>query len=195
MDMVYVKALIDPQVDFVSGVFGTEEAQAIAGRWAGFLTAPPDGAKSHLFFVTRDSHPAPYGANPESRLFAAPHCVEGTEGCGFVKPVADALRAQERNPAYRVCEKNGFVCLDLPDAIAAAASDCSLAFGAGGEGLDIAICGVVTDICVLTNAVFLQARFPWAKISVDASGCAGTTPDNHANALRIIRGLGIGVAD
>ena len=199
--MLYVKVLVDPQIDFVSGVFGTAEARAVAGCWARFLAPATaaecraDGASGRLYMITRDSHPAPYCEAPESRIFATPHCVAGTEGAAFVAPVDEAVRAQAGNPAYRVCEKNGFTCVDLPEAIIGAAEDCSFACSPDGKGMKIVLCGVVTDICVLANALYLQARLPWADVAVDVAGCAGVTPQSHEKALEIMATLGIKIME
>ena len=47
----------------------------------------------------------------------------------------------------------------------------------------VELVGVCTDICVISNALLIKAFFPEKKISVDASCCAGVTPESHANAL------------
>jgi nicotinamidase-related amidase len=49
------------------------------------------------------------------------------------------------------------------------------------------IIGLCTDICVVSNALILKALFPEAHISVDASACAGVTPDTHEAALTTMR--------
>lgn len=43
--------------------------------------------------------------------------------------------------------------------------------------------GLCTDICVVSNALILKAEFPEVKITVDASCCAGVTPESHEAAL------------
>lgn len=44
--------------------------------------------------------------------------------------------------------------------------------------------GLCTDICVISNALLLKAYMPELRIAVDASYCAGVTPESHANALK-----------
>ena len=52
------------------------------------------------------------------------------------------------------------------------------------EGLEeIELIGLCTDICVISNAMILKAKFPEKTIAVDASCCAGVTPKSHENAL------------
>ena len=43
--------------------------------------------------------------------------------------------------------------------------------------------GLCTDICVLSNALIIKATFPYANVTVDASCCAGVTPESHNDAL------------
>ena len=43
--------------------------------------------------------------------------------------------------------------------------------------------GLYTDISTISNALIIKATFPEAVISVDASCCAGVTPESHNAAL------------
>lgn len=52
---------------------------------------------------------------------------------------------------------------------------------------DIELVGLCTDICVVSNALILKAMFPNADITVDASCCAGVTPDTHNAALATMK--------
>ena len=47
----------------------------------------------------------------------------------------------------------------------------------------VELVGLCTDICVVSNALLLKALFLEAEISVDASCCAGVTPESHEAAL------------
>ena len=53
----------------------------------------------------------------------------------------------------------------------------------GNDDIEIELIGLCTDICVVSNALLLKAYFPEAKITVDASCCAGVTPESHKAAL------------
>ena len=50
--------------------------------------------------------------------------------------------------------------------------------------MEIELIGVCTDICVVSNALLIKAVLPEAEISVDASCCAGVTPESHEAALK-----------
>ena len=52
-------------------------------------------------------------------------------------------------------------------------------------GIDkITFVGLCTDICVISNAILVKAFLPEVLIEVDASCCAGVTPESHERALR-----------
>ena len=56
-----------------------------------------------------------------------------------------------------------------------------------GKGMVIELCGVCTDICVVSNALLIKAALPEAALTVDASLCAGVTPQRHEAALETLR--------
>ena len=60
-----------------------------------------------------------------------------------------------------------------------------LAQKAGYE--EIELIGLCTDICVISNAMILKAALPEAVVEVDASCCAGVTPESHRNALEAMK--------
>ncbi len=53
----------------------------------------------------------------------------------------------------------------------------------GEEIAKIELCGLCTDICVISNAMILKATFPEAKIAVDSKCCAGVSVASHNTAL------------
>ena len=60
-------------------------------------------------------------------------------------------------------------------------------FDYSDKPLEIDICGFATDICVLSNALFLRSEYPQATITVIDNLCTGTTPENHAAAIELMR--------
>ena len=50
--------------------------------------------------------------------------------------------------------------------------------------------GVVTDICVVSNAVLLHSAFLNARVAVLKDLCAAATPEGHARALALLAGMG-----
>ena len=47
--------------------------------------------------------------------------------------------------------------------------------------------GLCTDICVISNSLIAKAVLPEAEVIVDASACAGVTPDQHRTALAAMK--------
>ena len=51
----------------------------------------------------------------------------------------------------------------------------------------IDMCGICTDICVISNVLMLRAFCPYSKIILLSNLCAGTTPENHQKAIDIMK--------
>lgn len=158
--------VVDMQKDFIDGALGTKEAQEMLPRMeAKLLAAQAAGTK--LVF-TMDTHGEDYLATQEGRRLPVPHCIRGTEGWEIAASLQPFVRA-----AAAVVEKPAFGSTELP----ALLEDCD----------EIELVGLCTDICVISNALVLKAFYPEKKISVDASCCAGVTPESHAEALRAMK--------
>ena len=59
----------------------------------------------------------------------------------------------------------------------------------------IELCGLDTDICVITNALIIKTLYPYpdVEVTVDASCCAGSTPEKHTAALEVMKSCQINV--
>ena len=108
------------------------------------------------------------------------HCVKGTPGWAVDREIATALNGK----GAVFVEKPTFGSLLLPQMIEDAAA---------GEDFDVTLIGLCTDICVISNALLLKARFHEKEIFVDAACCAGVTPEKHAAALETMRSCQINV--
>lgn len=166
--MKHVLIVVDMQTDFVDGALGTPEAVAILDNVTAKIkayAADPDG----VIFVTYDTHTESYMETSEGKHLPVPHCIKGTAGWALHPTVAAALEGV----AYTAVEKPTFGSVALPALVKeAAAGDFS-----------VELIGLCTDICVVSNTLLLKAHYPEVSISVDASCCAGVTPDTHRAAL------------
>ena len=99
--------------------------------------------------------------------------MKGTPGWAVDPEIAEAL--QKRQTVF--VEKPTFGSMILPQMIADSAA---------GEDFDITLIGLCTDICVVSNALLLKARFHEKEVYVDAACCAGVTPELHQAALRVM---------
>ena len=163
-----ILAVIDMQNDFIDGSLGTPEAQAIV---------PAVAAKIRSYsradvFATKDTHPENYLETQEGRHLPVLHCVRETEGWNIRPEIAELL-----DPA-QVFEKPTFGSLALADELSRIAEE---------EEIEIELCGLCTDICVVSNALLLKACMPEVRICVDPACCAGVTPEKHLAALETMR--------
>ena len=155
--------VVDMQNDFIDGSLGTAEAKAIVPAVQEKIAAF-DGP----IFYTRDTHTENYLSTQEGKNLPVVHCVRGTHGW----QIADGLLCGD-SP---VVNKPSFGSMELASLLQKA-----------GPFDEIELIGLCTDICVISNAVILKAAFPETIISVDASCCAGVTPESHKNALSAMK--------
>ena len=161
--------VVDMQKDFVDGALGTPEAQKIVDN----VVRKIEAFDGDVLF-TQDTHAKNYLDTAEGRKLPVVHCVKGTPGFELNERVRAAC---DRKGAAGI-EKLTFGAKDLP----------ALLRRKYPEGLEsIELIGLCTDICVISNALLLKAFFRETPIAVDASCCAGVTPDSHKNALAAMK--------
>ena len=162
--------IIDFQNDFVTGALGTPEARTIIPAIQSLIDEAY--TEDHIIIYTRDTHDADYVDTQEGRKLPISHCLYGTDGWNIV-PECECKEIPG-NLVYHFNKKQfGYDDWEHTEALKAAE--------------EIILCGVCTDICVITNALLLKTYFPETPIKVVASACAGTTPENHAAALQVMQ--------
>ena len=164
--------VVDMQVDFTTGSLGSPHAAAIIPH----VVEKVKGFDGKVIF-TRDTHAQNYLQTQEGTKLPVVHCIKDTDGwqiCDALRPFADT-----------VIDKETFGSMDLPHLLRQM-----------GEPIDsITLCGLCTDICVISNAMIVKAAFPEVPITVDASCCAGVTEESHRTALDAMRAVQITVTD
>ena len=164
--------VVDMQNDFTTGSLGSSHAAAIIPNVVQKVTSF-DGQ----VIFTRDTHGPDYLQTQEGRNLPVMHCIKDTDGW----QICDALKPYVNH----VVDKITFGSVDLPDVLKEA-----------GEPIEeIELCGLCTDICVISNAVILKAAFPEVKITVDAGCCAGVTMESHTTALNAMKAVQIEVKE
>lgn len=167
-----ILVIVDMQNDFVSGCLGNEETKAVLPK---IVKKIRDHGKDYdVICATKDIHYAEsYMDSLEGKKLPIPHCIDGTDGAAICAELKDALdELMPSRPVIRF-EKNTFGSKHL---MAYLRNVC-------GRDTIIELCGVCTDICVVSNAICLRAELPNNIICVDASCCAGTSPSAHESAL------------
>ena len=165
--------VVDMQNDFIDGALGTKEAAAIVPHVARKIAEYRESGDQIIF--TRDTHFADYMQTQEGKNLPMEHCIKDTDGwqiCNELKPYVN-----------EVVDKNTFGSVDLP----------KILHDYGEEIEKIELCGLCTDICVISNAMILKATFPEVKIAVDSKCCAGVSVESHNTALDAMKAVQIEV--
>ena len=176
-----VLVVVDMQKDFVDGALGSPEAQAIVPKVAAKVKEYAEMEDS-LIVYTRDTHFADYTDTREGKYLPVLHCVFETEGWEIVPEVLND------QAAIVIFNKGTF-------GYSAIAEEIGYIVGIElGQVIDsIEVCGLCTDICVVSNALILKANFPDIPFVVDSACCAGVTPEKHEDALEVMRSCQIDV--
>ena len=171
-----ILTVIDTQNDFISGSLKNEEAiKAVTN-----IVKKIDNFDGDVIYVTQDTHDPDYLYTPEGNKLPVVHCVNRSNGWMINKDVQNALNdAYLRGIDVIYVEKPTFGSFDLIDYIKEDIDKCD-----EYEKVNIEFVGFCTDICVVSNVLIAKAAFyDRAKIQVDASCCAGVTPESHKAAL------------
>ena len=158
--------VIDYQNDFVTGALGNPAAAALEPGIAARVAAQLERGGRVLF--TRDTHGTDYLNTREGRFLPVAHCIKGSQGWGLYGSLSQYETGVR--DGVSIVDKPTFGCAALP---AEAEALC------GGAPDSIEICGVVTDICVVSNAVLLHSAFLNARVAVLKDLCAAATPEGQ----------------
>ena len=153
--------VVDMQNDFISGTLGSPQAEAILPNVKAKIEEYRQNGYQVIF--TRDTHTGDYLTTQEGEYLPVIHCVKGTDG----HLISGELDLRDDV----VFDKGTFGSLELAKRFSADDFD------------EIELCGLCTEICVVSNALILKAQLPETRITVDAACCAGVTVEGHKAAL------------
>ena len=155
--------VVDMQKDFITGSLGSPLAEAIVSN----VVEKVKSFEGKVIF-TRDTHTEDYMNTQEGKNLPVPHCIKGSNGWEITKTL-DTL-------SDKIIDKPTFGSFELSEYIESL-----------GMVEEIELIGLCTDICVISNAMILKAKFTETPIKVDSSCCAGVTPESHSNALTAMK--------
>lgn len=161
--------VVDMQNDFIDGSLGTKEAVSIVPKVKKKIEEAQAEGREVIF--TRDTHYDDYLETNEGKHLPVVHCVEESRGW----EISEELDAS----ASTIINKNTFGYTGWTDF----------------DFEEVELVGLCTDICVVSNALIIKALFPEIKVSVDASCCAGVTPEAHEAALVTMRSCQIEIVN
>lgn len=174
--------VVDFQNDFVNGALGFPGAESLAPRIAAKVRTYREGGNTIVW--TLDTHDADYLDTREGVNLPIMHCVKGTLGHNLHPVVEREWR--EGDPTFF---KPGFGSWDLARWLRARCE----ADEQGKPFESIELVGLVTNICVLSNAMLVQAVCENASIIVDAACVASFDEQLHEKTLDVMEGIQVQV--
>lgn len=170
MDGSKLLVVVDYQKDFVNGALGFDGAEHLDLPIAAKIRAYHAAGDPVVF--TYDTHRGNYLNTQEGRKLPVEHCICGSGGWELYGETARQQREED------LCfQKPTFPSLELADYIAE-------------EDFEtIELVGLVSHMCVLSNAVMAKAAAPEAEIVIDAACTASFDPALHEKALDLMEAL------
>ena len=176
--------VVDYQNDFVDGSLGFPGAELLDERIAAKIQEYREAGDEVCF--TRDTHGRDYLNTQEGRGLPIPHCIEGTPGIELYGRVKDLVQDTDE-----VFSKGTFGSKDLYKRLS------SMQRAADEAGMlpfeSIELVGLVSNICVLSNAVLAKTACPEVPVIVDAACTAAADAAINEKALDILEGLQVNV--
>lgn len=161
--------VIDMQVDFISGSLGSDRAREIVPKVVELVK----GFDGKVIF-TRDTHGKNYLRTQEGRNLPVEHCIQGT-------------------PGWQICPELGVYAQNIVDKLSFGSISLPRVLAQEGTPESITLCGLCTDICVISNAMILKSAFPETLVRVVSGACAGVTEKSHETALAAMEAVQIQV--
>ena len=163
-----VLVVVDMQNDFVFGSLGSENAQNIVKGLVKYVS----NFDGKVYF-TRDTHKSDYLSTEEGRHLPVVHCIKDTKG----HEIIDELQPYAKTAT--VIDKPTFGSVELAERIKKLSETANIE--------SITLCGVCTDICVISNALLLKAYFPNTPIKVIESLTSGSSEKAHIDAISVMK--------
>lgn len=172
--------VIDYQNDFVNGTLGFAGAekleQSIVNRVSYYMNN-----KFPINF-TLDTHYSDYDETREGKHLPVSHCIKGTYGHELFGPELKRIYYSDFKTLKRhnitLIEKSTFGTFN---------------FNFPEEIKEIEVCGLVTNICVISCIVCLQTKFPNVEITIDSKLVNSFSKELHEKTLDVLEGLQVKV--
>ncbi len=178
--------VVDYQNDFVDGALGFPGAEKLEAPIAAKIAEYRANSDEVVF--TLDTHGADYLSTQEGANLPVAHCVEGTTGHKLYGAVANSVMAGDA-----VFAKPAFGSAELFEWLRSAQQ---AADGAGAPAFaSIELVGLVSNICVISNAVLAKTACPEIPVIVDAACTASFDNKLNSAALDVMEGLQIKVVN
>ena len=164
--------VVDYQNDFVNGALGFKGAELISHNIAELIKEFRNKGDEVVF--TYDTHDEDYFNTVEGKNLPVPHCFKGSDGWQLY-PEINALLGDSK-----VFKKPGFGSKELGHYIE------------NSDFEEIYLCGLVSDICVFSNAIIAKASAsPYTKIKVVRNATSSFDLDMQEKSFGVLKHLHI----
>ena len=164
-----ILVVVDMQNDFIQGSLANAKGKEVEDAVIEEIKKDYD-----YFFLTRDSHPENYLETYEGKNLPIKHCIKGSTGWQIKISIVEAV-LQTGKP-YLTFDKDGFGSFELADYL----------YKMTDKIDSITIVGLCSDICVITNALILRAKFPNIPIYYIEEAMYATSSENQEAAIKIL---------
>lgn len=181
-----ILVIVDFQWDFIFGSLGGENQKNIVSN---VIDLTKQAIKEDwLILATLDTHTSSgYNKSREGRHLNIDHCILGTEGHKLIPEISELVKDYHKFVEVPKIDSFGLPNVDrLRQNIN---YNFSYMYISGIDELEFHICGLVTNMCVLSTAVSLQNYFTRSEIYIHQDACASFDNDLHRMALDIMAGL------
>lgn len=168
--------VVDYQNDFVSGSLGFEKAKELDSKIAKLIEKYHNNSDDVVF--TLDTHYDDYMNTNEGKFLPVPHCIKGTIGHNLYGKVSHSVKESDL-----LFEKNTF------------GSDKLFEYLKNNRYSSIELVGVVTNICVISNAVIAKTAQPEAEIIVNKNLVASNDDKLNDEALSVMSSFQIKITE
>ncbi len=164
--------VVDMQNDFIDGALGFEAAKEVIEPIKQKIRLYRQ--QHHDILFTKDTHRNDYLNTIEGENLPVKHCIEGTKGHAIHDEI-EALKKDD-DPVFK---KETFASHDLARHMKKQSYT------------EVELCGLVSNICVISNAIIVKSVLPSTKIFIDAKATRSFDADMHEKALDVLEGLHI----
>lgn len=164
--------VVDFQEDFVTGSLSFPVAKKLESFIVNKIKLYKEAGYEVIF--TLDIHDNDYLNSRQAQIVPIEHHIKYTEGFKLYGEVAKLF---DGHSVY--FKKDRFGSLELAEHLKGRKYD------------TVEIIGLVTNICVIVNAILVQVALPDSKIIIDASCTASNNGDLYEKSLDVMKGLGI----
>lgn len=162
--------VVDYQNDFVDGTLGFPGAELLDDLIVSRIKDARKNGEDVIF--TKDTHEESYLDSYEGSKLPVVHCVEGTNGHDLYGNVKNEVLENDC-----IFNKPTFPSLDLAIHLRDKCYD------------EVEVCGLVSNICVLSNVVMVRSALPNALISVDFKLTKSFDDSLNSKCFDILKGL------